>query len=84
MTSALLSRLARSRITRGLSVVLALGFPLNAPLLGQTTSPDSISIVSGLVCEGGSETFFARDLDARVAGDVVQCENGTNRAGKDR
>jgi len=57
MTSALLSRLARSRITRGLSVVLALGFPLNAPLLGQTTSPDSISIVSGLVCEGGSETF---------------------------
>ena len=57
MAHALLSRLARSRMTRFLSVVLALGFPLNAPLLGQTTTPDTISIVSGLICEGGSETF---------------------------
>ena len=57
MPRRLLSRLARSRMSRGLAVALAFGFPLGAPLMGQTTTPDNISIISGLVCEGGSETF---------------------------
>ena len=57
MTRTLLARFARSHTTRLLAVVFALGFLLNAPLLGQTTLPDSIFIDSGAICTGGSETF---------------------------